>query len=192
MIDRVLAGEVDGRRRFNRVGGRLEADPRPGEAAHRDAEQAVLDELVDRGGGEKRNERRLEVVVALMGEGARLRAMVVADDRQHPAVRRRARGVGVLDDVHRAVEPRTFAVPDAEHAVDRRAGAQADVLRPPHRGRAELLVEARLEDDVLGGEQLLGAPQFLVVAAERRAAITRDEAAGVEPHSAVARALDKR
>ena len=93
--------------------------------------------------------------------------MVVADDGQHPPVRRGPGGVGVLHHVHGAVEPRSLAVPDAKDAIDRCAGVHPDVLRPPHRRRAEFLVDAGLEDDVLRREQLLGAPKLLIVVAER-------------------------
>src|SRR5260370_38937290 len=115
--------------------------------------------------------------------------MVVAGKEQDAAMGRRAGGVAMLEDVTRAVDPRSLAVPHGEDAVIFGAREQADLLRAPHRGGAEILVDAGLEFDVVLVEEALRAPQSLVEAAERRAAITRDEAGGVEPGSHVAGAL---
>ena len=84
--------------------------------------------------------------------------MVVAGDRQHPAMRRRAGGVGMLQRVAAAVDPRPLAVPDGEHAIVLRAGEEADLLAAPHRGRAQLLVDRRLELDVVAVEKAARAP----------------------------------
>ena len=75
--------------------------------------------------------------------------MIVAGQREHAAMPRGAGGVGVLQRVDRAVDAGPLAVPDAEHAIDRGAGKQADLLAAPHRGRGEILVEAGLEVDVV-------------------------------------------
>ena len=187
-----FVGEVDRGARLDGVGGRLEADPGAGEARHREAEQPVFDEFVHRRRREEGHERRLEIMVGLVRQRRRLGAVIVADDRQHTAVGRRACRIGVFEDVHGAVEAGSLAVPDAEDAIDGGAGAHPDMLRPPHGGRAELLVDAGLEDDVVVGEQLLGPPQLLIVVAQRRSAIARDEAAGIQPRRAVARALHQR
>ena len=45
------------------------------------------------------------------------------------------------------------------------------LLRAPAGGGRKLLVQARLEDDIRFGELFLGAPELLVEAAERRAAV---------------------
>ena len=118
--------------------------------------------------------------------------MVVAGQRDHAAMRRGAGGIAVLQHVHRAVDAGALAVPDREHAIDGGAGEQVDLLRAPHRGGGEVLVEAGLEVDVVFLEVPLRRPQRVVVHAERRAAITRDEAAGVEPGGEVALALHHR
>jgi hypothetical protein len=61
-----------------------------------------------------------------------------------------------------------IAVPEAEHAVELVGlRIERELLRAPHGGGAEFLVDARLEHDVLRREVLLGAPQRLVVPPER-------------------------
>ena len=64
--------------------------------------------------------------------------------------------------------------------------AHLRLLRAPDRGRRELLVEAGLEMDVVGLEELLQPRELQIEPADRRAAIAGDEAAGVEPGAAVA------
>ena len=71
-------------------------------------------------------------------------------------------------------------------------GMGLDLLRAEHRGRREILVDRGQKFDPAFGEQLLGAPKLHVDAAERRAAIARDEAGGVEPGGAVAPGLFER
>jgi hypothetical protein len=118
--------------------------------------------------------------------------VVVAGQSEHAAVRRRAGHVAVLERVARAVDARSLAVPHGEDAVVFGAREQADLLAAPHRGRGEVLVDARLEVDVVALDETLGAPQLAVEAAERRAAIARDEARGVQPGGDVALALHHR
>ena len=119
--------------------------------------------------------------------------VVVAGDGDHAAVPGGAGHVGVLEDVGAAVHARALAVPDAEHAVVLLAlRIEVELLRAPHRGGAELLVHAGLEDDVVGFQVLLRRPQRLVVAAQRAAAVAADEAAGVQPGGQVALALQHR
>ena len=61
----------------------------------------------------------------------------------------------------------------------------------PDRGGGEVLVDAGLELDVVRGEVLLRAPQRLVEAAQRRAAVAGDEAGGVQARAQVALALQQ-
>src|SRR5208283_4902263 len=97
--------------------------------------------------------------------------------------------IGVAERVARAVDARTLAVPEAEHAVEAAFAAQLGLLRPPDRRRRQLLVEAWLEMDVVGGEQAGDLEELQVEAAERRAAIAGNEPAGVQAGAAVARFL---
>src|SRR5579859_6566995 len=80
-------------------------------------QQPVVEVLLDRRGVEHRYHRGDEVLLALVRERRGLAAVVVAGDRQHTAVRRRAGGVRVLERVDRAVDSGSLAVPDAEHAI---------------------------------------------------------------------------
>src|SRR5476651_2097226 len=127
-----------------------------------------------------------------MRQGRGLAAMIVARERDHAAILRRSGGIAVLQHVHRAIDAGALAVPDREDAIDLRAGEQVGLLAAPHRRRREILVEAGLEVDVVFLEVPLRAPQRVVVHAERRAAIARDEAAGVESRRRVALLLHHR
>ena len=181
------------RRRLDDLLDRLHARPHAREAAHRERVQTHVEDVLHARRKEHRQPAGLEDVVALMRGGAALGDVVVAGDRDHAAVLRGARHVGVLEDVRASVDARALAVPDAEHAVELLAlRIEVELLRPPDRGRAELLVDPRLEDDVLCREVLLRGPQRLVVAAERRAAVAADEARGVQPGERVALALQHR
>ena len=100
--------------------------------------------------------------------------------------------VGVLQHVARAVDARALAVPHAEHAVVARAGIEVDLLGAPQGGGGEVLVDARLELDVVLLDEALGLPQRLVEPAQRRAAIARDVARRIEPGREVALALHHR
>ena len=66
------------------------------------------------------------------------------------------------------------------------------LLRAPQRGSGEIFVEAGRQDDVARRQQFLGTHELLINAAERRAAIARDVAGGVEPGAAVAFMLHER
>jgi hypothetical protein len=69
--------------------------------------------------------------------------VVVAHQRQHAAVLRRAGEVGVAEHVAGAVDARSLAVPDGEDAVMLALAEQFRLLRAPAGGRGEFLVEAR-------------------------------------------------
>src|SRR3546814_1111789 len=92
----------------------------------------------------------------------------------------------MLERVARAVDSRPFAVPEREDAILRRIGDARQHLRSPDRGRREIFVDARLEQHIHALEQILRAPQFLVVATEWRPAVSRDKPAGIEAGTRVA------
>src|SRR5205814_64175 len=83
------------------------------------------------------------------------------------------------------IDAGSLAVPDAEHAIDLGAGKHSDLLAAPHRRCRQILVESRCEFDVVLLEEGFRAPQRVIVHAERRAAVTGDEARGVEALRAV-------
>ena len=66
--------------------------------------------------------------------------MIIAGYRQHAAVFRGTKGIGVLDHIHAAIHTRAFAIPHTEHAVVSGAGEQIGLLAAPHRGGGQVLV----------------------------------------------------
>ncbi len=85
----------------------------------------------------------------------------------------------MADRVGGAVETGRLAVPEARHALLRRARKFAEQLRAGDRRRRELLVEAGPEDDPGRVEMPGGALQLEVKPAERRARIAAHEHARV-------------
>jgi hypothetical protein len=81
----------------------------------------------------------------------------------------------VLEDVTGAVDARPLAIPHAQHAVVLRPREQVGELRAVDRRRAQILVEAGDEDDVVLGQELRVALEREVETTERRAAIPRDQ-----------------
>src|SRR4051794_38199812 len=63
------------------------------------------------------------------------------------------------------------------------------LLRTEHRGGGEVFVDGGKEFDAASLQERLGAPEFEIDAAERRAAITRDEAGAVDPVVHIAASL---
>ena len=103
--------------------------------------------------------------------------MIVADESEHPAQRRRAGGVGMLEHIARPVDAGGLAIPDAEQAIESRAWKQAELLAAPDGGGAKVFVQTFPEFDVVRIQPFLRRTQLLVVSAQRRAAIAGDEAA---------------
>ena len=154
--------------------------------------QAEIEIFLDAGGMDDRNAGGHEGGLALVGRRRRLGHVVVAGQRHDAAVLRGAGIVGVLQDVARTVDARALAVPHAEHAIVAGAGIEVDLLGAPQGGGREVLVDAGLELDVVLLDEALGLPQRLVEAAQRRAAIAGNVAAGVEAGGEVALALHHR
>ena len=188
----VLVRQIDGGAGFYRIGRGLEADPGAGKAAHGQPKQAIFDEFMHRRGRQERHEGRLEVMVALVGQGGGFGAVIIAHDSEHAAMRRRAGGVAVFQHVHGAIEAGALAVPDAEDAIALRRRVERNVLAAPDGGGAQFFVHAGNEVDILFLQPLLGAPKLLIITAQRRAAITGNETAGVQPGGGVAPFLHQR
>ena len=182
---------LDRRRGFHRVGQRLKAHRAAGEARHRKAVQAELDVLVDVAGIEHRNHRGRKEVVALVRQRGGIRAVVVARHQQHAAVAGGAGVVHVLEDVPAAVDARTFAIPQREHAVVVRAARQFHLLRAPYGGGGQFFVNAGGKHHVMRGEMRFGLPERFVETAQRRAAIAGNKAAGVTSGGQIAPPLDE-
>ena len=180
----------DGRRGVDDGGDAFEADPQPGMARGGDPVQAEIEELLHPGGVKHRDHRVDHRVIALMRQGGGLGAVIVSQQHENAAVARRAGAVGVTDGVAAAVDAGALAVPDADDAVVLRGAEHAELLRAPDGGGGEVLVDARLEVNVVTGEEGPRLPQRAVVGAEGRAAIAGDEHAGLQPRRLVAPALE--
>ena len=177
---------VDHGGRFDGVLDAFQADPDAGVAAERPAERAVIEDFLHAGRRQHRHHRIEEGEFRLMGGGGGFGGGIVAHQRQHAAVARGPREIGVAEDVAGAIDARTLAVPQRVDAVEAAFAAQLRLLGSPDRGRRQLLVEAGLEMDVVGGEKVRQFEELLIEPADRRAAIARNEAAGVEPDAPVA------
>ena len=151
--------------------------------------QTEVEQLLGVGGIEDGHADGDEQCVGEIDRGRGFRAVVVACEREHAALGRGAGEIGVAQRIGGSIDARPLAVPDAEHAIDGRAGKVVQLLGAPDRGRGEIFVEAWAEDDVVLLELRRRAPQFDVVAPERRAAITGDIPAGVEARRRIAQAL---
>ncbi len=184
--------DVDRGRGLDRFGNRLEADPAPGEAAHRPADQAHVEDVLHAGRVEHRHHRADELVLGAVRQGGAAAGMVVGGQRQHAAARRGAGGIGVLEHVAAAVHARALAVPHAEHAIVLRAREQPGLLRAPDHRRAQVLVEAGGELHARAFQVLARAPQLQVEAAQRAAAVAGNEAGRVQALRGVAHALHQR
>ena len=97
--------------------------------------------------------------------------MVVTHQRDDAAIRRGAVEIGMAERIAGAVDPRSLAVPDGEDAVVAPLAAQLRLLRTPDGRRRKVLIQARLEHDVVVFQPRAGAPELQVEPAERRAAI---------------------
>ena len=75
--------------------------------------------------------------------------MVVARESNDAAMRMRAEQVGMLERIAGPVHARPLAVPDAEDAVIFRVAEETGLLRSPDGSRGEVLVDTRLEDDMV-------------------------------------------
>ena len=189
--DPVRVHRDDGRA-VHRLGDADEADPEAGVAREPPAVQPVVQELLHAGRVDHRHGGAHEVELALVRRRGRGADVVVARQREHAAVGRRAGEVGVLEDVDGAVDARPLAVPDGEDAVVLRAGEEPDLLRAPECGGRRVLVDAWLEVHAVPLDERLGLPERPVEVAERGAPVARDHAARVQPGGLVAQVLHHR
>ena len=141
------------------LGGGLQRDPKSGEARHRDAGEAEVEDVLHRGRVQHRDEHALEHMLGLVRIGRGMRAVVVARHRQHAAMLRGAEEIAAVQRVAGAIDAGPLAVPHAEHAIDALAGEGVELLRAIQHGGGEVLVDAGLEADVLRGQQRLAVPE---------------------------------
>ena len=162
------------------LGDGLQRHPAAAVARELPADDAVVQHFLDVGRVEHRDRRGDERMLALVGDGRGLAAMIVAGQHQHAAMLGNTGRVAVLEHVTAAVYTRPLAVPHGEHAVVARTREQIGLLAAPHRGGTQLFVDAGLEVDVVFLQVLARVPQALVQATQGRAAVAGDEAGGIE------------
>ncbi len=112
-----VGAAVDGGGGFHRVLHQLEAGPDAGIAAHGDAEEAVVDDVLHAGRREDGDDRVDHPEFGLVGGGGAFAGVVVAHQREHAAERRGAGKVGVAQRIAGAVDAGALAVPEREDAV---------------------------------------------------------------------------
>ena len=172
-------------RLFSRLRGGLERDPQSGEPRERDTGKTQVQHVRGRCRVQHRDEHALEYMLGLMRIRRRMRPVIIARHREHAAMLRGAGEIAAVQRIACAIHAGPFAVPHAEHTIDALAGKRIELLRAVQHGRGEVLVHARLKLDVPLGQHLLPPPQFLIQAAQRGAAITRHQSAGVQSSQAV-------
>jgi hypothetical protein len=167
----------------------LEADPHAGKARQGQPQDAVVEDLLHAGRVQDRHHIVDEGELRLVGAGGALAGVVVAHQGDHPAVLGGAGVVGMAEHVAGAVDAGALAVPDAEHAVVPALAPQLGLLRAPERGGSQVLVQARLEPDVVGLQDPLRAQHRRLEGGDGRASVARHIARGKEPRLLVAGAL---
>ena len=170
--------------RGGRVGDRrhdLERRPQTRGARARDRVPAEIDDLLHAARREHRNVQRGEQRLRGARDRRRLARRIVAAQREHAATRIGADEVAVADRVGGAVDSRRLAVPDAEHAVEARAGQRPGELRAPHGRCGELLVDRRLQDQLVLGRERSESPDLAHESRERRAGIAGDQRGRPQP-----------
>ena len=175
---------------FHHLLNRFHARPQPAKAAHGKGVQAHVQNFLHAGRKKHRRAARFEDVVALVGRRRGFADVVITRQRNHPAMLRGARHIGVLEHVRAAVDPRPLAIPDAKHTIELLGlGVQIQLLRAPQRGGRQLLIHPGLKHDVLRFQMFFGGPQRLVIAAQGRATVAADKACRVQPLLGITQAL---
>ena len=180
---------VDRGGRLDVVLDALEAHPHAGIARQGEAENAVVEDLLHARRVQDRDHVVDERELRLVRAGRALAGVVVAHQREHPAVPRGAGVVGVTEHVASTVHARAFAVPDAEYAVILALAPELGLLRAPQGGSRQVLVEARLELDAVGLQDAVSAQHRRFQRGDGRAAVAGHVTRRVEPRPHVAGAL---
>ena len=126
-----LEAAVDDAGQLDRLVHAFERGPGAGEARHRPAVKRVVDDLLHAARIEDRHHHVDEMEFGLVRGGGGFRGVVVAHQREHAAVLGGAGEIGVAEHVAGAVDARTLAVPEAEHAIELALAAQFGLLRAP-------------------------------------------------------------
>ncbi len=87
----------------------------------------------------------------------------------------------MADRIGSAIDTRGLAVPDADHAVEARAGQRPGELRAPHGRGGKLLVDRRLQDQLVLGSERSESPDLTHESRQRRAGIAGDQRGRAQP-----------
>ena len=175
-----VGAAIDHRCRLNGVFQAFQPHPQPRIAAQRIAVDAVIQDLLHARGAEDGHMGIDHGPIALVAGGRAFARMVIAHRHDHPTM---GRGSGHVDVAHRiagAVHTRTLAVPQAKDAIEFALAAQMRALGAPMCSGGQILVQARLEQNVLIRQHLLGPCHLQIDGAERRAAIARNQPRSVQ------------
>src|SRR5262249_24192877 len=140
---------VDRRGGFNSVLHALDANPHASVAREREAEDAVVEDLLHARRVEHRDHVINEGELGLMSAGGALAGMVGAHQGQHAAMLGGAGMVGMAKYVAGAVEAWTLAVPHTEYPIILALASELSLLRAPKRSGSQVLVEPSHELDVI-------------------------------------------
>ena len=184
-----MQARFDDAGRFDRVMQAFDADPGAGETRQGPAIDRIVVKLLQSGRIEDGDHGIEQCDLALMRHGRGFSTMVIARHDDDAAMFGRARRIGMAQHVAAPVDTGSLAVPDAEDAVIGALAPHLGLLAAPDRGRGKVLVEAGMELDGFGFEQLVGPLEGLVDTANGGAAIAGDIPCGVEPRLAVERLL---
>ena len=154
--------------------------------------EAEIEHVLHVGREEHRHVQAGEQRLGGARQGGRLAGGIVSHHGDRAAGARYAHEVAVPERVGRAVEARSLAVPEAEHAVVARAGQGSGHLASPRRRGAQLLVQPGHVAHVVLGAELALALELLVETAERRALVAGHEGARVQSEAAVGPVLVER
>ena len=168
------------------IGDQFQPHPGARKSRKRDGIEAVIDDFLRISGIQKRNADIIETEVALMRDSRAFAAMIVAGEDQRAAVRSGSREIGMAKNVAGAIDAGSFAVPDADDAIDIRFADDRKNLAAHDRGRGEIFVDAGTKNDIVLLEQLARSRQLKIVAAERRAFVAGNERAGLQARAAIA------
>eukprot|EP00281_Chroomonas_sp_CCMP1168_P016875 CAMPEP_0206218612 /NCGR_PEP_ID=MMETSP0047_2-20121206/3890_1 /ASSEMBLY_ACC=CAM_ASM_000192 /TAXON_ID=195065 /ORGANISM="Chroomonas mesostigmatica_cf, Strain CCMP1168" /LENGTH=98 /DNA_ID=CAMNT_0053641123 /DNA_START=651 /DNA_END=947 /DNA_ORIENTATION=- len=92
--------------------------------------------------------------------------MIIPRKTEHPPKRARASHISMLHRIIRPVQPRPLPIPDPKHTIKLPIRRHPRLLRAPHRGGGDLLIEARHELHVGALKELFRLPQVLIVCPE--------------------------
>ena len=166
--------------RIHGVGHTLHANPGACVTAQRNALQTIFQHFRHIGGVQHGDFQIHEGVFAAGCDRGGFGGRIIPRQRQHTALRRAAGGIGMAEHIAGAINAGTFAVPNAENAIQTRAGCQMHLLRTPNGGCGQILIQPRLKHHIMRAEPFRLARQFPVKSAKRRSAIAGNETAGAE------------